>query len=249
MGEVETEFLLISEAVARLEAGMFGGPITRSEPVKELKEKQPRLSVGLGVRRERAAADILTAILQGDLPVHVLGRSPANGGCRSIVVPVDVLQLMPKVRCGLPDHPVRHPVSFLRNHHVAPDLFSALSVSALYLQRTEFETWYEKQKQLLRWPSQRTSSRPRIGRPSKQTDQLLNSIRALVAEEKWSASDGIANLATLLIFEAAPLRSTLRRAVDQLYLETGDTLFRIIPRKRSKPKSAKPAKFSAKLLG
>jgi hypothetical protein len=45
----------------------------------------------------------------------------------------------------------------------------------------------------------------------------------------------------LLIFEAAPLRNTLRRAMDQLYLETGDALFRIIPRKRSKAKSAKPA--------
>ena len=75
--------------------------------------------------------------------------SSANLVCRSIVVPVDVLQLMPKVRGGLPDHPVRHPVSFLRNHLVAPDLFAALSISALYLQRTEFDAWYEKQKQLL----------------------------------------------------------------------------------------------------
>ena len=120
MSEVETKFLLISEAVAHLEAGMFRGPITRSEPVRKLKEKQPRLSVGLGRQREKAAADILTAILKVDLTVHALAQSPVNGGSRSLVVPVDVLQLIPKVRGGLPDHPGRLPVSLLRTHSSAP---------------------------------------------------------------------------------------------------------------------------------
>jgi hypothetical protein len=72
VSEIETEFLLISEAVARLGAGMFGGPITRSEPVKKLKEKQPRLSVGWGAQEEESGACILRAILEGNLSVHLL---------------------------------------------------------------------------------------------------------------------------------------------------------------------------------
>ena len=178
MSGVETEFLLISGAIAHLEAGMFGGYLTRPEPVRKLKKKQPRLSVGFGAQKERAAAVILAAILRGNLSVHVLPQSPANGGCRSIVVPLEVLKLMPKARGGLPDHPVSHPVSFLRNHPVAPDLFAALSVSALYLEATEFVAWYEKKKSHRRWPSQRTSKeRPKklkqpSGRPTKQTNEL-----------------------------------------------------------------------------
>lgn len=150
---------------------------------------------------------------------------------------------MPKARGGLPDHPVSHPVSFLRNHPVAPDLFAALSVSALYLEATEFVAWYEKKKSHRRWPSQRTSKeRPKklkqpSGRPTKQTNELFTSIKTLAAQEKWSASDGIAKLAKLLASKGAPPRNTLRRAVDQLYIETGASSYRIIPRKRAKPKS------------
>jgi hypothetical protein len=229
---VETQFLLISHAVSRLEAGMFGGSVTRPEPIKKLKKQEPRLSVGFGPHREKASEVILTAILAGDLSVHLFAQSNAEEPRLPIVVPIDVLQLMPQARSGLPDRPVRHPVNFLRNHPVTPVVFAALSVSALHLQRTEFEAWYEKQKQRLRWPSQRTSSKPRVGRPSKQTARLLNLIRALVAEEKWSASEGIAKLVKLLVPKGAPLRNTLRRAVDQLYIETGDPNYRIVPRKR-----------------
>jgi hypothetical protein len=154
---------------------------------------------------------------------------------------------MPKVRGGLPDHPVRLSVSVLRTHLVAPDVFAALSKSALYLQRTEFDAWYEKQKRRRRGPSQRTSKKRQKkrkeppGRPTKITNELLTSIKALVAQGKWSAPDGIAKLARLLASNGAPLRNTLRRAVDQLYLEIGDTRYRVVPRKRSKAKSAKPA--------
>jgi hypothetical protein len=237
VADVARELLLISEAVARLEKGMFGGPISRPEPVRKLKEEAPRFSVGFGPQRERAAAVILSAMLEGDLLVHVLTRPTGEGARRSIVVPVDVLQRMPTARDGLPDHPVRHPVAFLRNYPVAEDLFAALSTSALHVKRTEFEAWYKKQKGLRRWPSQRTSNKPRTGRPSKQTEPLFNWIRALMAEEKWSASDGIARLEKLLASKGAPPRNTLSRAVDQLFVETGDPSYRIRKRARRPPGS------------
>jgi hypothetical protein len=62
-----------------------------------------------------------------------------------------------------------------------------------------------------------------------------------VAENSWSAADGIAKLVKLLVSHGAPRRNTVRRAVDQLYEETGDIRYQIIPRKRTKAKSAKLA--------
>lgn len=245
MSEVETEFLLISEAVARLEAGMFGGAIRQPEAVKTAKKLYPRASIGLGLHKEKAASVVHEAILKGDLLVHVVTPPTAMEACRPIVVPVDVLQRMPKVRGGLPDHPARHPVSFVRHYPIASDLFTALSASALHLQRTEFDAWYKKQKSRRRWPSQTMSKKPQknrkqpSGRPTKQTNELLTSIRVRVAEEKWSAPDGIAKLVRLLATHGAPDRNLVRRAVQRLYEETGDNQYRIVPRKRVKAKTAR----------
>jgi hypothetical protein len=248
VSEVEAEFLLISEAVARLEAGMFGGAIRQPEAVKAAKKSNPRASIGLGLHKEKAASVVHEAILKGDLLVHVVTPPTAMETRRPIVVPVDVLQRMPKVRGGLPDHPVRHPVSFLRHHPIASDLFTALSTSALHLQWIEFDAWYKKQKSRRRWPSQtsqamskkplRNWKRP-SGRPTKQTNELLTSIRARVAEKKWSAPDGIAKLVRLLATHGAPNRNLVRRAVQRLYEETGANEYRIIPRKRVKPKTGR----------
>lgn len=107
----------------------------------------------------------------------------------------------------------------------------------MYLQKDEFRAWYEKQKSRGRWPSQRTRATPRIGRPSKQTNELRTSIIARVEEGSWSASEPVAKLAALLIAREAPKRNTLKRAVDQLYEETGDPRLRLVPRKRSNASS------------
>jgi hypothetical protein len=90
------------------------------------------------------------------------------------------------------------PFNLLRDNAVASDLFAALSASALHVRRAEFVAWYEKEKRKRRWPSQAGSREPRIGRPSKQTDELFTSIEALTSEGRWPARDGIAKLVTLL---------------------------------------------------
>jgi hypothetical protein len=229
-------FLLISVAVARLEAGMFGGNIKRPDPVEAIKKLDPRISVGFGPHRQKAASAIYQAMMAGSLAVHVLGHPDADGGRRPLHVPVDVLGLLIKSHGGLSDRPIRLPVSLLREKTVTPELFRALSNSELFMSEVEFESWYQQQKRRRRWPSQRESIKPRSGRPSKQTDELITSIKARVAEKTWSAADGIAKLAKLLILIGAPSRNTLRRAVDLLYEETGDPLYRIVPRKRAKSK-------------
>jgi hypothetical protein len=235
---VETDFLLISEAVARLEAGMFGGAIKRPEPVEAIKKIHPQLSVGLGLHKEKAASAIHAAILKGSLGVHVYTRPTAEGVSHTLHLPIDVLTRLLKVRGGLPDHAIRPPVSLFRDTCVTPELFAALSSSALYMHRSEFKAWYEKQKSRHRWPSQRASTQPRTGRPPKQTDELLTSIRARVAENTWSAPDGIAKLVRLLATHGAPNRNLVRRAVQRLYEETGENQYRIVPRKRVEAKTA-----------
>jgi hypothetical protein len=235
---VETEFLLISEAVARLEARMFGGAIKRPEPVEAFKTIDPRFSVGWGLHKEKAAAAIYAATIAGDLTVLVFSLSMPDRVSRPLRVPIDVLNRLLRVHGGLPDHAIRPPVNLLRVTSVESELFVALSSSAMFLPQGEFKAWCERQKSRRRWPSQRESKKPPIGRPSKQDDQLLTSIRARVAEEKWSAPDGIAKLVRLLATNGAPNRNLVRRAVQRLHEETGVLAYRVVPRKRAKGKPA-----------
>jgi hypothetical protein len=234
----ENEFLLISEAVTRLEAGMFGGAINRPEPVEAIKKIDPRFSGGLGLRKEKAASAIYAAIIAGDLTVLVFSLSIADRVSRPLQVPLDVLNRLLRVHGGLPDHAIRPPANLLRNTSIDSEVFVALSRSAMFLQVSEFQAWYKRQKGRRRWPSQRESKKPPTGRPSKQDDQLLTSIRARVAEEKWSASDGIAKLVRLLATNGAPNRNLVRRAVQRLHEETGVLAYRVVPRKRAKGKPA-----------
>jgi hypothetical protein len=236
MSEAERGFLLMSEAVARLEGGMFGGNIRRPEPVEAIKKLDPRISVGFGLHRQKAASVIHKAIMAGRLGVHVFASPGADGVCRVLQVPINVLERLFKSRGGLPDHAIRLPFNLVRDHAVAPELFAALSSSAMFLKSTEFKGWYQRQKRQRLWPSQRKSVKPRAGRPSKQTDELLISIRARAAENSWSASEGIAQLVKLLVSHGQPTRNTVRRAVERLYEETGDPQFRIVPRTRAKAK-------------
>lgn len=229
---------MISEAVARLEAGMFGGGTKRPEPVEAAKKIYPRDSIGWGLHNKRAAAVLDAAIRAGDLTVNVFTPSSTDRVRRLLQVPLDVLDRLLRVRGGLPDHAIRPPVN-LRYTSVRSELFVALSNSAMFLPQGEFKAWYERKKSRRRWPSQRESKKPRTGRPSKQNDQLLTSIRARVAEQKWSAPDGIAKLVRLLATHGAPNRNLVRRAVQRLYEETGNSRYRIVPRKRVKAKTGR----------
>ena len=226
MSEVEAEFLLISEAVTRLEAGMFGGDVRRPQAVVDAKKHYPKASIGWGLRKQSAAKTVDAAIQSGKLSLYTFGASERGGMVGPIRVPLEVVARMIRARAGLPDHMIRPSVDMLRDKLVTAELFSALSNSALYLRRSEFDVWYDDQANRRRWSSQRkikkkTKKAP-IGAPSKQTDELLTSIIARVEEGSWTAKDGIAKLATLLISRGAPKRNTLRRAVDQIHIETGD---------------------------
>ncbi len=235
MSDLESEFLLISEAVARLGDGMFGGRLKRPEPVNISKKCYPRASIGWELHKQEAAALVDAAIMSGDLSVHV--RLCLNEGepHRTLQLPLQALGRLIRTRGGLPDHVVRPTVALLGDKVVTSELFAALSKSALYLQKSEFEAWYDQIKSRGRWPSQRTRTMPRVGRPTKHTDQLRTSIIARVEEGSWCAKQPVAELERLLAAMGAPKRNTLKRTVDQLYRETGDIRYLITKRKRLRP--------------
>ncbi len=230
------EYLLISEAVSRLEAGMFGGGITRPRSVALAKRNNPGVSIGSDLHRQNAAEKVDAAIRSGALSVCVFPSPHHDARSHDpLTVPINVLRHLVRSRGGLPDRVARLPIHLLNSRLATPELFSVLSQSALHLRCDEFDLWYKQQRSRGRWPSQRTSRKPRVGRPSKQTEALRNSIVARVEEKRWTGQQGIAPLLRLLASRPPVDRETLRRTVERIYLETGDVRYRVIRRRRTKP--------------
>lgn len=238
----EGEFILISEAVTRLEAGMFSGgaflpeavcDFRRPEAVVVAKKSYPGASIGWGPQREDAAKRIYGAIKLGELSVFALRDPPDREADRApLQVPLGVLKQMIFTRGGLSDRAVQ-PLRIRAKGTVAPELLATLSTHKLYLRREEFDAWYKKAKEKGNWPSQRSSRKPRMGRPPKQND-LRAPIDALVNEKLWSARQKIADLVRLLESRGIiAARDTVRRIVDQILKETGKQSYRRRVRKRS----------------
>jgi hypothetical protein len=231
----EAELLLISQAVACLEWGMFGN-LKPTEAVNEAKKHFPKakVSVGPGPQKEHAAKFIDNVVMKGELSVFVLPDSTeGDAGRTPLQVPPDVIMKMIRTRGGLPDHAVQ-PARIFAKEANPLELRTALSKSALYVRRQEFDDWYKKAWKKRNWPSQRSSLKPRMGRPSKQSE-LHTRIIARVNEGRWSARNSIADLVRLLDSKGiVASRDTVRRAVDQLFKETGEQSYRRLARNRSK---------------
>jgi hypothetical protein len=125
-----------------------------------------------------------------------------------------------------------------------PKLFQLLTVGVLLVRTTEFEAWYQSERNKGKWPSQRLKSKLKIGRgrPTKQTEAARNSVIGLVRDGKWCGKMGVTELRRLLIDsgrDGIPSTDTLRRMVDQLHRETGvPALFRKAPARRKRLKNA-----------
>lgn len=236
------EFLVLSEAVGRLEAGMYGGEIRRPQAVEDAKAHDPDASIGWGPHKQTAAAAIDAALNAGKLSLYVFGALDTEMAS-PFQVPRAALVRLLRIRGGLPDHAVRPSINLVRDQLLTVELFNALSTSALFVRRNEFYTWYDNQKKKRRWSSQRMSNKARVGRPSKQ-NELLAPIRARVEEGSWSGREPVAKLVKLLGLDDTQ-RYTVKRTVDQIFRDNGDFRYRIIPRRRSKSPPIAPisAKF------
>ena len=239
--DVETGLLRISEAVARLKAGMYGN-FNRPEAVKEAKKHYPGASIGLGSQKEHAARIVDNALMKGELSVLVLPAS-AEGEVRQapLQVPPDLLRKMIRTRGGLLDFAVQATRIFAKDP-ITPELRAALSKSALYVRCKEFDSLYKKARKKRNWPSQR-SSKSCIGRPSKQSDLRDPIVVLVVNERRWSARQKIADLVRVLESKGIKAtRDTVSRTVDQLFKETGEQCYRRRARKRSTVKRNGPGR-------
>ncbi|WP_257164779.1 hypothetical protein [Bradyrhizobium sp. SRS-191] len=222
----ETELLLISEAVSLLETGMYGS-LGQPLAITEIKKHDRRLSVGLGARSEHAAQIVMKAMLKGKLAVYVQPHSPAEPEQPHLEVPLDLVKEMIPIRGVLPDYAVR-PESLARKADTR-ELAAAILHSALYLRCDQFDAWYERSKKMGNWPTQHSSKKPRIGRPSKARE-LRDRTIGLVNGGEWSAQqDSIAALIRRLDLEGAISRQTVERMLEQLHRETGDRRYCTIP--------------------
>jgi hypothetical protein len=232
-----SDLLLISKAVAQLKDGMYGGlpePKFIADIKKNVAKGEQRPSIGWGAQKEDAVGLIYKAVMQGGLSVFVLPDLAEGEAQRApLQVPQSVLEKMMLTRGGLPDRAIE-PMRIFAREQVAPELLTALSRSELYLQQKQFKAWYEKDRKKGNWPSQRSSKKKRMGRPSKQIG-LRIPISEMVNSGRWSAAEHfVADLVRLLKSAGRKeSRQTVERTVAQLHRETGDPRYYYVdPRKR-----------------
>jgi hypothetical protein len=104
-------------------------------------------------------------------------------------------------------------------------LFALLTRGHLALREAEFAAWYRGERGRGKWASQKSRSKTRGGRPTKQTERLRGWILKFVEDKSWRADKPIILLRHLLtasIGPDSPSDDTLARLVDNLFLETGE---------------------------
>lgn len=232
-------FLRFSDAVNRLAQGMWGG-LPRPVPVQTIKHTSQKASVGFGPWREQAGQNLRAAAVNGELAIYVVAKPKVPSKNRALtrrspgetepaVVPLNVLKRLPTSRGGLPDHPIRPSIKTAEGNEM---LFALLTVGLLVVRESDFDVWYRSERAKGKWASQRSRSKSRNGRPTKQTEALKNVILARVRAGEWSGKNSITMLHRLLVDSGrsdVPSPDTLARLVDQLFGETGEPeLLRIV---------------------
>ena len=260
--------LLISEATARLQKGMFARKPTpllvaeakmRFEHAQKLPptaalagkqkayapqrtERRQKLSIGCGPRREKAANLIRIAALAGKLKVYVTYGTEHQ---TFEAVSPDILTLIVTARNALPDHPT-HIYRAPHGSSIDPAYLMRLSRGTLYLSKSEFELWYRAEKAKQKWPSQQEGQkrRAKVGRP-RMAPIWRERIVECVEAGRWTAQEPIVALRKQLLKYPSdaqlPSDDTLARIVDKLFPEEGDDHYR-----RNKRRPSRKIPYSSK---
>jgi hypothetical protein len=192
-------YLLISEAVDRLERRMFGGA-AKPEPIIKIKKQLGRnLSVRYAPRRLAAADSLDVAISAGKLAVFVVSnqqpakrkaqspQQPPQNDLTPAQVPLSVIKRLPRVRNSLPDRPFRVPIALVRAGNIKQQMFYRLHSGTLFLRQDEFFAWCKSERRKGKWPSQRSRKMRPVGAPTKQTSRLRDKIKSFVESGQWNA--------------------------------------------------------------
>jgi hypothetical protein len=212
----------------RLSVGVWGG-LKRATILRRHTRNPP----AYGRWREYAAKRFTNALLNGQLKVFVVAEpqleseesSPPPPPTKDpVVVPTDVLKRLISWRNAIPDHVLRPTLKTAGNN---VQLLVLLTVGILVVQEEEFKRWYKLERTRYKWPSQRSSTRPKRGRPVKR-DAVRSDVITLAQKGIWCAGDGISKLRRLLLTDDGryiPSVDSLRRLVDQIHAETGEPQF------------------------
>jgi hypothetical protein len=217
-------FILFSEAIRRLGMSMWSGlqrPIAVQDVSAELrKQGTHKARIGFGPWRQRAGEDLNFAACEGKLKVYVALENQENPICTRI--PAKVLRQLILVRGSLPDRAIRPSLKACDRDR---NLLLLLQRGCLVVKESEFSTWHKAERRKGKWPSQEKREKPRIGRPTKQRQELRNAIIALVRDGVWSSEQPVTELRRQLIDSGrtnVPSADTLARWLDRLHDETGD---------------------------
>lgn len=201
--------------------------LSRPRVVVKIKKRERDLSVFFGRWTQSAAHKIRNAALSGEITIYVWSKfSDRSSRMEPAVVPVDVVRLLIPIRCGLPDHAYRIHTSLLRRDGMTPQLFAALRNGTLCLNSPEFQAWYQTEYGKRKWPSQRKSEKPRIGRPPLDKG-ITDAIESVVNSGRWTVRQPITRLRRILLEDGVanvPSEETIKRRLDELHLRTGDPL-------------------------
>ncbi len=154
-----------------------------------------------------------------------------------MIVPPKVVRQLITRRGSLPDRAIRTSIKACQGDETP---FLPLQTGLLVVEEQEFSCWRKAEYSKGKWPSQRSRLKHGVGRRTKQTTSLRNTVLALVRDGLWSGKQAIAKLQRLLIKagrEDVPSADTLARLVDKLHDEIGHAGLRRakrVRRKRSK---------------
>jgi hypothetical protein len=143
-----------------------------------------------------------------------------------ILLAPEILRRMIRARGGLSDDVIRPTLRLVHDQPQAECLLAAMQDGVLMVDAEEFKAWYRTERSRGIWPSQVGKSVKR-GRPTKQTEGLRSKIGAITDENRWRPSDGFPALRALLQIDGILASAdTLRRLIDQMFLESGDPRLR-----------------------
>jgi hypothetical protein len=225
-------YVLFSAATERLASGMWGG--FKQPAIIAILRKNHWTRIRFGPQHQMAVRRLCQAVRSEELTLYASAR--IEGSPQPL--PINLVRKLIGSRGGLPDRVVRPWYGWVEQGLVCAEVFRLLQQGELLLLTADFEGWYRRERRNGAWPSQRArkQKRRRRGRPSQRTEAMRERILGLVRSGEWSARDGFPALRQRLEERdgAAPSEDTLRRAVEELFLDTGEP--ELVIRRRLKRK-------------
>jgi hypothetical protein len=237
---VFTDMIPVGMALARLHASMWRTvPIVeRLFEVRREASRSPPIKggIGWGLHKRHSAGILFEAVIGSRLPLFAWPTRGDGDGERQPETEVVALRQLPAalvkrlrpLHCGLPSSVVGGRSSILKH-------FAGITATDVpVFVGAEFEHWLDDERRKGAWATQRPLSaddlrapkRRRPGRPSIQ-GEVEQAIQVIVADGDWTQGDTVSQLGSLVRAKGIKVNDdTVRKVLDGLYIQTGDSRYR-----------------------